>query len=77
MEKKTGSFQNFSMQDAMRLAKSDSAQQLLALLQQQNGDALQQAMAQASSGNYDQAKQIMSQMLSNPEAAALFEKMKG
>ena len=38
---------NFSMQEALRLAGSDAGQQLLALLRQSNGTQLQQAMEQA------------------------------
>jgi len=35
--------QNFSMQEALRLANSDAGQQLLALLKQSGGEQLQQA----------------------------------
>lgn len=76
MEKKTGNFQNFSLDDAMRLAKTDTAQQLFALLQQNGSEQLQQAMEQASAGNYEQAKQMLSKLLSAPDAAALLQKLK-
>ena len=43
--------QNFSMQEALRLAKSDAGQQLLAHLQRADGEHLKQAMEQAAAGN--------------------------
>ena len=67
---------DFSMADAMRLAQSDTARQLMDLLRQQNSDALQKAAASANAGNYEQVRQIMSQLLSNPEAAKLMQRLK-
>lgn len=76
MENKNGNFHNFSMEEVARLAQSDTAQQLLALLKQQNGDVLQQAMQQASAGNIAGVKETVSRLLSNPEAAQLLDKLK-
>lgn len=76
MEKKNEEFIQFSAEDARRVAQSDAAKKLIALLQQENGDQLQQAMAQASAGNIQQAKQTLSGLLSNPEARALLRKLK-
>ena len=76
MEQKKENKMDFSMDEAMRLAQSDTARQLLELLRRQNGDALQKAAASAGAGNYDQAKQIMSQLLRDPEAAALMRRLK-
>ena len=76
MEQKKENKMDFSMADAMRLAQSDTARQLMDLLRQQNSDALQKAAASASAGNYEQVKQIMSQLLSNPEAAKLMQRLK-
>ena len=69
--------QNFSMQEALRLAKSDAGQQLLAILKSADGTQLQQAMQLASAGNYEQAKQILSSVLSSPEAKALLKELEG
>lgn len=74
MQKKSD---DFSMQEAMRLAQSDRAQALLALLKQKNSGALQQASAQAAAGNYTQAAKIMSSLLSSPEAQALLNQLGG
>ena len=68
---------DFSMQEAMRLAQSDAGQQLLKLLQQQNGTQLQQAMDQAAQGDYDQVKKTMASLLASPEVKALLNKMGG
>ena len=76
MEKKNGEFQKYSMDDAMRLAQTDAAKQLIALLQQQNGAQLQHAIAQASTGDFESAKSTLSQLLSNPQAAALLQQLK-
>ena len=67
---------DFSIADAMRLAQSDTARQLMDLLRRQNGEALQKAADSASAGNYDQVRQIMSQLLSDPKAAELMQRLK-
>jgi len=46
------------------------------LLRRQNGEALQKAADSASAGNYEQVKQIMSQLLSDPKAAELMQRLK-
>ena len=45
---------NLSMQDALRLAKSEAGQQLFAALRAQNGAAVDKAMEQAAAGDYSQ-----------------------
>lgn len=66
---------NFSMQDAMRLAQSEAGQQLFALLKSQNSDAVNQAMEQAASGDYSQVKKTLSSLLSSPQVRAMLEQM--
>ena len=66
---------NFSMQDAMRLAHSDVGQQLYALLRAQNSDAVSQAMDQAAAGDYTQAKQTLSALLASPQVRAMLEQL--
>ena len=68
-------FQNFSVQEAMKLAKTDAGKQLIALLQQQNGKEIQNAMAQANAGDFSQAKQALNAILQNPEARALLQQL--
>ena len=68
-------FQNFSVQEAMKLAETDAGKQLIALLQQQNGAQIQSAMAQANAGNMDAARQALSSILENPQARAMLEQL--
>ena len=67
--------ENFSVQEAMRLAKTPAGQQLLALLQQADGNALQKIAAQAAVGNLKQASESLSSLLSTPEAQNLMKEL--
>lgn len=58
---------DFSMQEALRLANSDAGQQLLALLRRQDGRQLQKIMDQAAAGDLEQAKSALSSILASPE----------
>ena len=66
-----------AIREAMRMANSPAGQQLLQILQQQNGAGLQNAMESAASGNYDAAKKVLSQLLKDPQARKLMEQMGG
>jgi hypothetical protein len=68
---------NFSMQDALRLAKSDAGQQLFAMLRSKDSDTLNKAMEQAESGNYEQVKKTLSSLLDSPELRAMLEQLGG
>ncbi len=72
MDEKT---EKFSVQEAMRLAKSDAGQQLFALLQQTDASALQQAMDQAAAGDYESIKKTLSTLLASEEAQKLMKQM--
>lgn len=74
MEKK---FQDFSMDEVMRLAKSPTGKQLLAMLQQQNSGQLQQAVTQAKTGDYANASKTINDMLASPEAQKLLKELGG
>ncbi len=74
MDKKTP---DFSFQDAMRLAQSDTGKQLQALLQQTNPDLLTTAQAQAADGNYDQLKKTLSSLLASEDVRRLLKQMGG
>ena len=63
--------QDFSMQEALRLAKTPAGQQLLAMLQGDSSGQFQQASAAAAAGDYAKASQALSQLLSSPEAKKL------
>jgi len=68
---------NFSMQEALRLANSPAGQQLLSLLRQSDPEALQKVMQQASSGNYSQAQEILAPLLASEEVKKLIQQMGG
>lgn len=66
---------NFSMQEAMRLAQTEAGQQLFALLRSENGSAIEQAMRMAAAGDYTQVKQALEPLLSSPQVKAMLEQM--
>ena len=68
---------NFSMQEALRMAKSPAGQQLLTLLQQSNPDALKTAMQQASAGDYSQIRQTLAPLLASEDVQKLLRQMGG
>lgn len=67
---------NFSMQEALRLAQSDTGQQLLSLLKARDDNALRQAMEQAAAGDYRNMLQTMSALLADPNARQLLEQLR-
>lgn len=68
---------NFSMQDALRLANSPAGQQLLALLQQADPEALSKAKTQASSGDYSQIAQTLAPLLASEDVKKLLQQLGG
>lgn len=68
--------EGFSMQDAYRLAQSDTGKQLIALLQSQNSETIGKAVAQANAGDTDAAQQTLSQLLRSPQVRALMEQLR-
>ena len=69
--------QNFSMQEAMRLANSDAGKQLLAILKESDSTMMQQAMDDASAGNYANMQKTLSSLLSSPQVQALLKELGG
>ena len=67
--------QNFSMQDAVRLAGTDAGQQLLRHLQQTQGDALQKAAAMAAAGDFRRAGASLAPLLDSLEVRALLQQL--
>lgn len=63
--------QNFSMEDAMRMARSPGAQQLMELLRAKNPEAMDQAAA----GDYGKLKQNLASMLSDPQIWQLLKRL--
>lgn len=69
--------QDFSIQEAQRLAKTPEGQKLMDLLQQKDNAKLQKAMQEASSGNYKEAGAILNSLLASPEAQQLIRQLGG
>ena len=69
--------ENFSIQDAMRLASTPAGQELLSLLRRNDSAQLQQAAQLASAGNYTQAQQLLSGFLRDPEVQQLLFQLGG
>ncbi len=68
---------DFSMQEAIRLAKSNAGQQLFETLKAQDSQAVNQAMSDAANGDYDKIKERLSAMLASPEIRTLIEQLRG
>ena len=65
---------NFSMEDAMRLASTRQGQQLIAMAKQVGGDSLQKA---ASAGDTEAVKAALGPLLASPQFRALVEELEG
>ena len=76
MANKSGDFYPTDMQQLYKLAQSDTAKQLFALLRSSGGDQLQTAMEQASNGNMQGAKNALGDLLKDPQAMALLQRLK-
>ena len=68
---------DFSIQDALRLAKSPAGQQLINLLKNADSSAVQKAMEQANAGDYSQARQSLSALLQSEDAKNLLRQLGG
>ena len=77
MEKKSDSFSDFSLQQAMTLANSDEGQKLFSFLQTTQPEMLQAVMKKAAAGDYTGIKQSMDALFANPEAKKIIQDMKG
>ena len=75
MQKIPDTPQDFSIQQAMQLAKSPVGQQLIALLQKNGGQDFQSTMAKAAAGDYTQVKDTLASLLSSPEIKAMLEQL--
>ena len=69
--------QNFSMEEAMRLANTDAGQRLMAILKQSDTGQLQKAMDMASAGNYKSMEAALSSLLASPDVQALLKELGG
>jgi len=72
MQKKSD---DFSVQEAMRLAKTPAGQQLLAILKQEKGDKLQSIIRLAQEGNIQAAGNALQDVFSSPSAKELIREL--
>ena len=67
--------EDFSMQEALRLANSPAGQQLLAMLRQADTGQIQQAMDQANAGDLKSARKTLNNLLADPEIRKMLGKL--
>ena len=67
--------EDFSMQEALRLAQSPAGQRLLAMLRQQNQGQMETAMTQAKAGNMEDARRTIEAMMNTPELQQLLRQL--
>lgn len=67
--------ENFSIEDAMRLANSPAGKQLIAALRSAGGNDLEQARKAAEKGDYDGARTNLTEVLKSPQIQALLREM--
>ena len=77
MKKFSDNFSEIDMQEAMKLAQSDAARQLFALLNCSNQAMVNTALTQAAAGNMDQARQTLQQLLATEQAQQLLRQLQG
>lgn len=77
MNKFSDNFSEIDTREAMKLAQSDAARQLFALLNSSNQAMVNAAMAQAAAGNMEQARQTLQQLLATEQAQQLIKQMQG
>lgn len=68
-------FDEFSIQEARRLAGTDAGKQLLAMLQANHSDTMQSALQSAGSGDLEQAKRSIAALLADPQMQALLKQL--
>ena len=68
---------NFSLQDAMRMANSETGKQLLHQIQKSNPKELEQAMSQAKQGDYSNLSQTLKPLLASKEIQELLKQLGG
>lgn len=68
---------NFSMEQAARLASTQEGQQIMELIRSRQGANLTSAIEKANAGDYSALQNTVQQFLSTPEAKKLLEKLGG
>ena len=74
MEKKS---QDFSMEDAIRMARSPAAKQLMDALRAKDSEMMDQAMANAAAGDFTQVQKDLEKLLADPALQSLLRQLGG
>ncbi len=77
MAKNAAQPQGFSLEQARKVAQSESGKQLFSALQQSHSEQIRNAMEQASAGDYDSVRKTLAEMLNDPKVKELMQKMGG
>lgn len=64
-----------AMQEALRLAQTEAGKQLVELLRKGNPQQLQQVLYSATRGDMAQAQQKLNQLLQDPQARQLMDRL--
>ena len=64
-----------AMQEALRLAQTEAGKQLVELLRRGNQQQLQQVLDSATRGDMAQAQQKLNQLLQDPQARQLLDRL--
>lgn len=77
MDTFSNDFHNLDMRQAMRLAQTDTAKQLFAMLQAGNDPHLRSAMQKAAAGDMTQVQGILQQLMENEQTRPLLQQLMG
>lgn len=69
--------QNFSMDDAKKIASTPAGKQLISMIKQADKQCLQSALEDAKSGNYESMRQKLEPLLASPEIQELLRQLGG
>lgn len=65
----------FSMEDALKLASTPAGRELIALLQSAGGQDVEKAKQAAQKGDYTQAKNSLAEIMKSPKVQQLLREM--
>lgn len=68
-------FDEFDLQEARRIAETDTGKQIMAMLQQNRSPQLQSAMDSAKTGDFGQMQQVLASLMADPNMQALMKKL--
>lgn len=69
--------QNFSIDDAKKIASTPAGKQLISLIKQADKQGLQSALEDAKSGNYETIRQKLEPLLASQEVQQLLRQLGG